>query len=231
MTKSNLNLKWLVKNVPWWVTALTVLLAIGGAFEGVINGYAFGQITAIATHGISNIWTFLLRFVALYFLTYTSLYFFSRISNRALMYANIALKNTMAENAFRVSYQDNDSSKVLNQITADARQIQDRYFLNLPMVLQTFFTGLVSTVFVLRVNLVLGLISILFAAISILPSMIAGGVLDQASNNWSNRNKTYIGRLKELLSGVAIIKNYQAQVPMLQGLKRISSVRKKAIAF
>ncbi|MFT8324462.1 ATP-binding cassette domain-containing protein [Oenococcus sicerae] len=114
------------------------------------------------------------------------------------------------------SYSEKDTNKVLNQITADTKQIEQRYFSSLAMLMQSAFAAIASAFFVLKINFVLAIISMIFAALSILPSIFGGAMLDKASLKWSNANKSYLGRLKEILAGVDIIKNYQAEKQILK---------------
>ncbi|MFT9267304.1 ATP-binding cassette domain-containing protein [Oenococcus sp.] len=211
----NLDLKWVMSNLPTWVLLLVILFALGGSLEGIISGYSFGQITQLATHGVNNIWLFVGRFVLLYLFTYTSLYLFICLQNLAIRYLNVALKSALIKKDFLVPYKEDDNNYFLNQIVADAKQIEQKYFSSLSMILQSFFTALVSAVFVLKINFVLGIVSVLFASMSMIPSMLGGKMMNEASSSWSKSNQTYLGHLKEILAGLDIIKNYRAQKSIL----------------
>lgn len=39
----NINFKWIIKNLPFWLLILIVITLIAGGFEGVINGIILGQ--------------------------------------------------------------------------------------------------------------------------------------------------------------------------------------------
>ena len=68
-----INLKWVLKNLPAKLILAIIILSITSSFEGVINGYVLGQMTNIAFHNFQNVGTFLLFVLLAYLITYAFL--------------------------------------------------------------------------------------------------------------------------------------------------------------
>ncbi|MGY3743898.1 ATP-binding cassette domain-containing protein [Oenococcus kitaharae] len=211
----NLGLKWVLAQLPVSLLILIIIFAIIASLEGVISGYAIGQITAIATTHVASPALFVLRFVLIYFAVYTGLYIFILLQNRAIKYLNVALKQAFMKNAFQTDYVHQDADKLLNQVTADAKQIEQRYFSNLVNLLLSVIAIITSSVFVIAINPMLGLIDVILSFSIMIPTLFDNKKLDQYSSDWSMANQHYLGQVKEIFAGIDIIKNFRAEKTML----------------
>ena len=57
----NVNFKWIIKNLPFWLLILIVITLIAGGFEGVINGIILGQFPNLVGKSGTELILFLIK--------------------------------------------------------------------------------------------------------------------------------------------------------------------------
>lgn len=111
-----------------------------------------------------------------------------------------------------VSFQQHEKvSKGLNRISNDANKIDDSYFQNIINVFVSGTGALISTIYVLNVNFVMGVIAIFFSALSMIPALFGKKRLAALGEKWSKSNNKTLEVAEDWLSGRAEIIQYNAK--------------------
>lgn len=204
-----INLKWVLKNLPAKLILAIIILSITSSFEGVINGYVLGQMTNIAFYNFQNVGTFLLFVLLAYLITYASAYLFLLVTQKSMQYLNEQLKYSFFTSDFQK--EDNmsgESSEVINNITNVSNQIQRQYFQPLFYLLQCIMTIISTTIVVLETNFVLGLIYILLSALSMIPNEVGKKRMNNRTDQWSASNTKLVTMMKDIFQGKSEINKF-----------------------
>ena len=204
-----INLKWVLKNLPAKLILAIIILSITSSFEGVINGYVLGQMTNIAFHNFQNVGTFLLFVLLAYLITYASAYLFLLVTQKSMQYLNEQLKYSFFTSDFQK--EDNmsgESSEVINNITNVSNQIQRQYFQPLFYLLQCIMTIISTTIVVLETNFVLGLIYILLSALSMIPNEVGKKRMNNRTDQWTASNTKLVTMMKDIFQGKSEINKF-----------------------
>ncbi len=206
-----INIRWVLKNIPKQILILLLGTMVIGSFEGLVNGIVLGGFPSLVNANSGQLTRFLVMAAGLYFTTYTGLYFEQMLVNAAVKHLNIQLKATMLITSFQTGEQ---TSKGLNHITNDAGQIENRYFRVLSGITESSIAAVISTVFVLRVHWLMGLVFVAFSALSAIPMLLGKNRLAAIGKQWSQANDQTMQAGTDWLTGRRDIVQAAAQKTM-----------------
>ncbi|RVU70249.1 MULTISPECIES: ABC transporter ATP-binding protein [Lactobacillus] len=212
-----INIRWIVKNVPIWLLILIVITLIAGGFEGVINGMIFGQFPNLVGKDANTFVHFLIKSTLIFFVTYTAIVLQYVFLNRARKILRVKLKKTMLINSFALR---EDAAAGLNHISNDASKIDDQYFSIIAGILSSGAAAIISTIYVLQVNLLMGIIFIAFSCLSLVPMLFGKKKLGALGKEWSDQNSKMMQSAGAWFHGLRDILQYQVQK---QFFKRVST--------
>ncbi len=212
----NINFKWIIKNLPFWLLILIVITLIAGGFEGVINGIILGQFPNLVGKSGTDLILFLIRSTIIFVATYTAIVLQNIFLNMARKRLRVKLKKTMLINSFALK---EDAASGLNHISNDATKIDDQYFAVIAGILSTGTAAVISTIYVLQVNLLMGIIFVAFSCLSLIPMLFGKNKLGKLGEQWSNENSQMMRSASDWFKGLRDILQYQAQKPFF---KRVS---------
>ena len=212
----NINFKWIIKNLPFWLLILIVITLIAGGFEGVINGIILGQFPNLVGKSGTDLILFLIRSTIIFVATYTAIVLQNIFLNMARKRLRVNLKKTMLINSFALK---EDAASGLNHISNDATKIDDQYFAVIAGILSTGTAAVISTIYVLQVNLLMGIIFVAFSCLSLIPMLFGKNELGKLGEQWSNENSQMMRSASDWFKGLRDILQYQAQKPFF---KRVS---------
>lgn len=212
-----INFKWVWHQLPLWLVLAIVITALAGSFEGVASAYVLGQLPNLGGVGWPRQLQFLRFASGLFIVTYVGLWGLFLAKNAAIRRLNQALKETVIATSFALGEAD---TKGLNRLTNDAGKIENQYFGYLVQLFVAATTTLVSAVFVLKVNWLLGLIFIAFSALGFIPTWACQQHLAKLGQAWSTANQTTLQRATDWLRGRTDITQYGAAVAFQQRLRR-----------
>lgn len=206
-----INIRWVLKNIPKQILILLLGTMVIGSFEGLVNGIVLGGFPSLVNANSGQLTRFLVMATGLYFTTYTGLYFEQMLVNAAVKHLNIQLKAAMLITSFQTGEQ---TSKGLNHITNDAGQIENRYFRVLSGITESSIAAVISTVFVLRVHWLMGLVFVAFSALSAIPMLLGKNRLAAIGKQWSQANDQTMQAGTDWLTGRRDIVQAAAQKTM-----------------
>ena len=206
-----INIRWVLKNIPKQILILLLGTMVIGSFEGLVNGIVLGGFPGLVNANSGQLTRFLVMAAGLYFTTYTGLYFEQMLVNAAVKHLNIQLKATMLITSFQTGEQ---TSKGLNHITNDAGQIENRYFRVLSGITESSIAAVISTVFVLRVHWLMGLVFVAFSVLSAIPMLLGKNRLAAIGKQWSQANDQTMQAGTDWLTGRRDIVQAAAQKTM-----------------
>jgi ATP-binding cassette subfamily B protein len=206
-----INIRWVLKNIPKQILILLLGTMVIGSFEGLVNGIVLGGFPSLMNANSGQLTRFLVMAAGLYFTTYTGLYFEQMLVNAAVKHLNIQLKAAMLITSFQTGEQ---TSKGLNHITNDAGQIENRYFRVLSGITESSIAAVISTVFVLRVHWLMGLVFVAFSVLSAIPMLLGKNRLAAIGKQWSQANDQTMQAGTDWLTGRRDIVQAAAQKTM-----------------
>lgn len=212
----NVNFKWIIKNLPIWLLILIVITLIAGGFEGVINGIILGQFPNLVGKSGSALIIFLINSTLIFVVTYTAIVLQNIFLNMARKRLRVKLKKTMLINSFALK---EDAASGLNHLSNDATKIDDQYFSVIAGILSTGTAAIISTIYVLKVNFLMGIIFVAFSCLSLLPMLFGKNKLGKLGEQWSNENSRMMRSASDWFKGLRDILQYQVQKPFF---KRVS---------
>ena len=206
-----IGVRWVIKQLPFPLMVVLVIVGIVSTFEPILNGWVFGQLVKIDFHNMGTVGRYVLMATGAYFVTYVSLYLYLRIKQRVVRILNQALKTvyfttSMAEAGTKVT----EVSDTINQVTNVGKQIEQNYFVALMDMVQEIIGVIVVVIFIVKINAILSLIYVLISALSLLPSHFGRNRLAKNSEKWSAANAALMLNMKDLFQGRADILNFKA---------------------
>ena len=208
-----IDLKWLLKNSPLWALLLLFVTLIIGSFEGVINGIILGGFPDLVGASSSKLITFLFTSTISFMIVYTGVY----LEQIMLIFLRKVLKVKLKETMLRSSFIKQDSPSVgLNRVSNDAAKIDTDYFQVIAGLLENGTAAIISTIYVLHANWLMGIIFIAFSSLSMLPMMFGKAKLGVLGKKWSLRNETMMRRSEDWLKGYRDIVQYHVQKPFFK---------------
>ncbi len=208
-----INFKWIIKNLPIWLLLLIVITLIAGGFEGVINGMIFGEFPNLVGKSSSVLILFLIKSTLIFFATYTAIVLQNIFLNQARKLLRVKVKKIMLINSFALN---EDAAAGLNHISNDATKIDDEYFSVIAGILSTGAAAIISTIYVLRVNFLMGIVFIAFSCLSLVPMLFGKNKLGTLGKKWSNQNAKMMQSAGAWFHGLRDILQYQAQKPFFK---------------
>lgn len=209
----SINLRWVVRHLPFWLLLAVVVTAVLGSFEGIINGLVLGRFPTLVGATSTRLFQYLGAAALLYVGTYTFLYLSQVLIVVATKHLNVALKQTL----LTVSFQQGEKpSSGLNHLTNDAAKIEQNYFSALASLLTAIATTVLSTVFVLTVNLVMGLVFIAFSALTMVPMIFGQKGIGRLGALWSQANDRTVQTASDWLTGRRELHQYAVEQPFFR---------------
>ena len=203
-----INFKWIIKNLPIWLIGLIIIFLILGGFEGVVNGIILGQFPNLVDASSNRLILFLIQSSGIFCIVYTALVLKNILLNYARKILRVSLKKTMLLSSFS---NHQETEKGLNQISNDAAKIDENYFSLIAEILSTAVAAVISTIYVLQVNILMGIIFVTFSCLSLIPMLFGKKKLGRLGDEWSKSNTKVMHTAGDWLRGFRDILQYNAQ--------------------
>ena len=221
-----INVKWVLHRLPHWEIELLLIFALLGSFEGVLNGFVLGRLPSLTQATTAQRYQYLGQALVAYAGTYTCLFIFQLLIQDALRRLNIALKETL----LTVSFETSEAPLAgLNRLANDAAQIQSRYFEVILAILSAGFGAITAALFVLATNWMMGLISIAFSALTMVPMLFGQTKLAALGKRWSTANAATLAAGSDWLEGRSNLVQYQAAGSFFVRVKQRLAVSEKRL--
>ena len=212
-----INFKWIAKNLPRWLILLILIALIAGGFEGVVNGIVLGQFPNMVGASSEKLIRFLIQSIIIFFVVYTALV----LKNILLNYARKLLRMKLKKAILLSNFSHHKAvEKGLSQISNDAAKIDENYFSLIATILSTAVAAIISTIYVLQVNLLMGIIFVSFSCLSLVPMLFGKKRLSALGEEWGKSNAQMMRSAGDWFKGFRDILQYGAQNYFF---KRVSS--------
>ncbi|WP_127849564.1 ABC transporter ATP-binding protein [Lacticaseibacillus hulanensis] len=221
-----INVKWVLHRLPHWEILLLLVFALLGSFEGVLNGFVLGRLPSLTQATTVQRYQYLGVALLAYAGTYTCLFVFQLLIQDALRRLNIALKETLLTVSFEMG---EEPAAGLNRLTNDAAQIQGRYFEVILAILSAGFGAITAALFVLATNWVMGIISIAFSALTMVPMLFGQARLAALGERWSTASQATLAAGSDWLNGRGDLVQYQAAGSFFGRVKQRLAVSEKRL--
>lgn len=203
-----INFKWIIKNLPNWLIGLIIIFLILGGFEGVVNGIILGQFPNLVGVSSNKLILFLIQSTIIFFIVYTALVLKNILLNYARKILRVSLKKKMLLSSFS---NHQEPEKGLNQISNVAAKIDENYFSLIAEILSTAVAAVISTIYVLQVNILMGIIFVAFSCLSLIPMLFGKKKLGRLGEEWSRSNTKVMHTAGDWLRGFRDIMQCNAQ--------------------
>lgn len=104
-----------------------------------------------------------------------------------------------------------NTGRYLSALTNDAASIETQYLEYIPPLVENVISFVVSLGVMLYCSPMLTLVLVIASAFPIVVSLTMSGKYAKLEQSVSDENETYTGRIKDLLSGFAVIKSFKAE--------------------
>lgn len=213
-----MNIKKILAIIPERLLLLLTVTLFISSFEGVVNSAVIGYLPNFSQN--SSLGKFV-RFVAIAILAYTIVYLSiwvqNKVQNKIIYLLNTQLKSEYIEKA---TFKKIDTNQEISTLINDFKLIETNYFSLLIQIVSDFCMAIFSTVFVLRLNFLLGIVFIAFAIPQIFIPNIFQPILSRRSVEWSDKNSSYVEKLRDLMGGRDTILRYGAFIPAFKKIKQ-----------
>lgn len=213
-----MNIKKILAIIPKRLLLLLTVTLFISSFEGVVNSAVIGYLPNFSQN--SSLGRFV-RFVAIAILAYTivylSIWVLNKVQNKIIYLLNTQLKSEYIEKA---TFKKIDTNQEISTLINDFKLIETNYFSLLIQIVSDFCMAIFSTVFVLRLNFLLGIVFIAFAIPQIFIPNIFQPILSRRSVEWSDKNSSYVEKLRDLMGGRDTILRYGAFIPAFKKIKQ-----------
>lgn len=159
-----------------------------------------------------------LRYVALsftaMFAVYAAMIFTQRLKNRAIKLMNIKMKENFIYQKLVHSKFNDDATGKISQIFNDFKLIEQQYFGLIFELITSLLTGVVSAIYILTLNIPVGLLFILFSTLPMVSSKLFSKQLTEAAAVWQSDSSRFLSKVTDLFNGINSIRTYHAQKQM-----------------
>ncbi|MDF7639651.1 ABC transporter ATP-binding protein [Lactobacillus sp. ESL0791] len=213
-----MNLKKLVSLVPKSLLLLLLVTLVLSSFEGVVNSAVIGYLPNFSQNStVTQFVRFVIISLTAFVIVYVSIWLFSRIENRVVYLLNTNLKS---EYIAKATFQKIDTNKEISTLINDFKLIETNYFTLIVQIILDFCMALFSTLFVLKLNLLLGIVFIVLVIPQLFVPNLFQIVLSRRSKKWSQNNSSFVEKLRDLMGGRDTLLRYHAFKPAYEKIKR-----------
>ena len=170
------------------------------AFEGIVNSAVIGYLPNFSKNSsLEKFVSFAVLSLMAFIIVYSAIWLLSKVQNKIVYLLNIRLKSAYMEKA---SLQKVDTNQEISTLINDFKLIESNYFNLIVQIISDICMSLFSTIFVLRLNLLLGIVFIVFALPQLFIPNAFQGILSKRSTDWSLKNSLFIEKLRDLMRGL-----------------------------
>lgn len=180
------------------------------SLDGIIAPHFLGQFTDYMTHGDFNaskqtvlLWLFFLLMVVL------AKGLFSLLSRKMIQRINNKFKSKLAQESVYIDNLQKEPSQYVSIITSEMYQIENKFINNIYTLILCGLQGIITFIFLMRIDVVVGL---LFVGLGAIPSIIpqfTSSWLKEGTENWQQKNVTYINFLTDFLNARVLMKRFE----------------------
>lgn len=198
--------------IPKSLLILLSITLLASSFEGVVNSAVIGYLPNFTQNSsVEKFIQFVCISILAYSVVYLAIWLLNRIQNRIIYLLNIQLKSDYIKKA---TFERIDTNTELSALINDFKLIETNYFNLLVEVIADLCMSLFSTIFILRLNVILGIVFIAFALPQLFVPRIFQPLLSVRSAVWSKNNGKFVEKMRDLLGGRETILRYGAFEPI-----------------
>ena len=225
---TKIDFKWVLEQLPMLLKIKLLVLSFAGGFEPVLTGVLLGQIVALNLSDSGAVVRYVIVALVLYLTNYTFLFLFFRCCQECTRVLNVSLKTLyFKRSVFKSLRASSEISNTLNDVIGVAKQIEQDYFESLFSVLQSTVILIISAIFILKTNLVLSTVYVLFSMPSLLPSRLGRKRSALNSSKWASSNEKMVLAMKDIFQGRVDIVNFRAWPSFFNKFKSVLAVEEQ----
>lgn len=212
-----MRLKTVLKWLPPILIVLIMLAMIIASFDGVVLAAVVSNITRFNSKSTnSDVMIYIGLSLGALFLVYSAMVLKELFKNRAIKIMNIHLKRNFLYSQLNNNKFNDDANNKVSQIFNDFKLIESNYFALIFELIGSLLTGIVSAIYVLTLNLPVGLLFILFSLLPVMTPKLFSKKLTDAAEIWQSDSSRFLSKVTDLFKGINSIRTYHAQKTMYQ---------------
>ncbi|WP_261806805.1 ATP-binding cassette domain-containing protein [Lapidilactobacillus luobeiensis] len=207
-----MNGKHLLKILPKPLILLILVVMIISSFDGVVLAAIVSNVSNFTkntktTSALAYIGVSMLAMLTVY----GAMVGRKLLENKAIKIMNIDLKENYIYSQLHDATTTGDAAKKVSKIFNDFKLVETNYFSLIFESLAYLLTAVVSAVYILYLNIPIGLLFIVFSLLpTIVPKLVGKGLMDSAQI-WQNDSAYFLTKVNDLFSGLKTIKIYSAE--------------------
>lgn len=209
-----MGIKKMIAIIPKSLLIFLFITLLVSSLEGVVNSGVIGYLPNFTQNSsVEKFIQFICISILAYSVVYVAIWLHTRIQNRIIYLLNTQLKSDYIK---RATFERIDTNTELSALINDFKLIETNYFNLLVEVVADLCMSLFSTIFILRLNVTLGIVFIVFALPQLFVSRLFQPLLSVRSAVWSKNNGKFVEKMRDLLGGRETILRYGAFEPIDQ---------------
>lgn len=216
----------LVGNKRIFICAVLFLALL--SLDGIGAPYFLGKFTDYMNKSDFNssihtvfLWLIFLLLIVL------SQFLFSFFKGKFIQNVNYQLKNIHAVNSVRKENLQQSPSSYITSITSEVQQIEQKFINNVFTMILCTLQGVVTFIFLMNINMLVGLLFVSLGAIPALIPKLTKKWLKKGTIRWQEANDQYIGFLTDFLEARPLMKRLGVVNNVLKKLNEKLGVSEK----
>lgn len=205
--------KYLFKNKIWfWAYAITMVI---NAIVITYSAFLIERIVNCATNTEVALLERQVIFSIIYIFALFVIEYIRRTCRAIYLKQSVFdLKKDLFNNLINqdlITFSKENSAKYISILNNDVKMVEDNYFDNIFVIIRSITMLATAVIFMICINIYVGILAILLSLLPILIPMIFGKKLSKLKNEYSKALEIYNIKIKDIFTGFEVIKSFNIE--------------------
>lgn len=122
-----------------------------------------------------------------------------------------------------ITFSKENSAKYISVLNNDVNMVEDNYFDNVFVIIRSVTMLATAVIFMICINIYIGILAILLSLMPILIPMVFGKKLSKLKNEYSKALEIYNIKIKDIFTGFEVIKSFNIEKNVKENHIKINS--------
>lgn len=122
-----------------------------------------------------------------------------------------------------ITFSKENSAKYISVLNNDVKMVEDNYFDNVFVIIRSVTMLATAVIFMICINIYIGILAILLSLMPILIPMVFGKKLSKLKNEYSKALEIYNIKIKDIFTGFEVIKSFNIEKNVKENHIKINS--------
>lgn len=217
--------KYIFKNKVWfWAYAITMII---NAIVITYSAFLIERIVNCATNdGVALLKQQVILSIIYIFALFVIEYIRRTCRAMYLKHSVFDLKKDLFNNLINqdlITFSKENSAKYISILNNDVKMVEDNYFDNIFVIIRSVTMLATAVIFMICINIYVGIVAILLSLLPILIPMIFGKKLSELKNQYSKALEIYNIKIKDIFTGFEVIKSFNIEKNVKENHSKINA--------